>query len=189
MLAIWPHRSADTHMQLLHAVLEMHDAVKQFNERLAGNRLMTRFGADWGRVALTTVGAHGHYEYRAVGDAVNTAARIQELNKKLGTSILVSLPAIGDAGSEFLLRDLGRFLLRGRHNRSPLPEQRAGRRRSNLTSMPGLNDRSAKSRRPGGGCCHLQEIHGAFPTDGPTAFFLRRLESGAQSQDGALVVD
>ena len=114
MLAIWPHRSADTHTRLLHALLEMRNAAQQFNERLAGNRLMTRFGVDWGRVALTTVGAHAHYEYRAVGDAVNTATRIQELNKKLGTRVLLSRPAIGEAGNEFLVRDLGHFLLRGK---------------------------------------------------------------------------
>ena len=70
--------------------------------RLAGNRLQTRFGVDWGRVALTTVGAHGHYEYRAVGDAVNTANRIQELNKRLGTRILVAEAVLGGAGGEFL---------------------------------------------------------------------------------------
>ena len=69
MLAIWPHRTENTHVQLLHALLEMSDAAQQFNEQLAGNRLLTRFGVDWGRVTLSTVGAHGHYEYRAVGDA------------------------------------------------------------------------------------------------------------------------
>ena len=114
MLAIWPHRTENTHVQLLHALLEMSDAAQQFNEELAGNRLLTRFGVDWGRVTLSTVGAHGHYEYRAVGDPVNTATRIQELNKKLGTRILVSEAAIGDAGAPFLLRDVGRFLLRGK---------------------------------------------------------------------------
>ncbi len=114
MLAIWPHRAADTHVRLLHALLEMRDAAQQFNERLAGNLLATRFGVDWGRVTLSTVGAHGHFEYRAVGDSVNTATRIQELNKKLGTRILISEAAIGDGGGAFLLRDLGRFLLRGK---------------------------------------------------------------------------
>ncbi len=89
MLAIWPDRATDTRRRVLNALLELRDAAEDFNVRLAGNRLQTRFGVDWGRVALTTVGAHGHYEYRAVGDAVNTANRIQELNKRLGTRILV----------------------------------------------------------------------------------------------------
>jgi adenylate cyclase len=116
MLAIWPGRAPDTRLRMLNALLEMRDAAERFNERLAGNRLVTRFGVDWGRVALTTVGAGTHYEYRAVGDAVNTAARIQELNKKLGTRVLISQPALGEATSDFLLRDLGRFWLRGKTN-------------------------------------------------------------------------
>jgi adenylate cyclase len=194
MLAIWPHRSADTHLQLLHGVLEMHDAARQFNERLAGNRLMTRFGVDWGRVALTTVGAHGHYEYRAVGDAVNTATRIQELNKKLGTSILVSQPAIGDAGNDFLLRDLGRFLLRGKTQSVHLCEllgtrAKAASQQSDLCARFANALGALTGGQQAAAVAQLQQIHRVFPTDGPTAFFLRSLESGVQLQDGALVVD
>ena len=114
MLAIWPDRATDTRRRVLNALLELRDAAEDFNVRLAGNRLQTRFGVDWGRVALTTVGAHGHYEYRAVGDAVNTANRIQELNKRLGTRILVAEAVLTAAGGEFLTRNLGRYLLRGK---------------------------------------------------------------------------
>jgi adenylate cyclase len=194
MLAIWPHRSADTHRQLLRALLEMRDAAQQFNERLAGNRLMTRFGVDWGRVALTTVGAHKHYEYRAVGDAVNTAARIQELNKKLGTRVLLSQPAIGDAGSEFLLRDLGRFLLRGKSLAVHLYELLEFRAKATTEQIElcarfaegiqAISDGDATAARS-----RFQEIQAAFPGDGPTAFYVRCLESGVALQQGALIID
>ncbi len=78
MLAIWPNRSAETRNHVCAALLEMREAASQFNDRLAANQLATRFGVHWGRVVLTTVGAHGHYEYRAVGDTANTATRIQD---------------------------------------------------------------------------------------------------------------
>jgi adenylate cyclase len=71
---------------------------------------------------LTTVGAHAHYEYRAVGDAVNTANRIQELNKRLGTRILVAEPVLSGAGGEFLTRNLGRYLLAARATRLKVHE-------------------------------------------------------------------
>jgi adenylate cyclase len=194
MLAIWPYRSADTHSQLLHALLEMRDAAQQFNERLAGNRLLTRFGVDWGRVTLTTVGAHAHYEYRAVGDTVNTAARIQELNKKLGTRILLSQPAIGDVGKDFLLRDLGQFLLRGKDLAVHVYElmntkPNATREQTDLCArfaqgIDALNcgDQSVALAR-------LRELHAEFPGDGPTAFYLRALASGLTLSHGALRVD
>jgi adenylate cyclase len=172
----------------------MRDAAQKFNERLAGNRLMTRFGVDWGRVALTTVGAHAHYEYRAVGDAVNTAARIQEFNKKLGTRVLLSQPTIGDAGDKFLLRDLGSFLLRGKSHAVHLYElldtkaQATGeqfelceRFAEAIELIDGAQTEEALSR--------FQAIQEAFPADGPTAFYLRCLESGLRLRQGALVVD
>jgi adenylate cyclase len=194
MLAIWPHRSADTHLHVLHALLEMRDAAQKFNERLAGSRLMTRFGVDWGRVALTTVGAHAHYEYRAVGDAVNTAARIQEFNKKLGTRVLLSHPAIGDAGGEFQLRDLGQFLLRGKSHPVHLYElldtkaqatseqiELCARFTEAIELIDGVQNLEALPR--------FRAMQAAFPADGPTGFYLHRLESGLRMQQGALVVD
>jgi adenylate cyclase len=194
MLAIWPGRAPDTRLRMLNALLEMRDAAERFNERLAGNRLVTRFGVDWGRVALTTVGAGTHYEYRAVGDAVNTAARIQDLNKKLGTRVLISQPALGDATGDFLLRDLGRFWLRGKSNPVHVFELR-GRRTlatdaeldlctSFAAAMAALNDGEVARAQ---NCFH--ELHDRFPTDGPTKLYEHALQSGTGFQLGALKPD
>ena len=155
---------------------------------------MTRFGVDWGRVALTTVGAHAHYEYRAVGDAVNTATRIQELNKKLGTRVLLSRPAIGEAGNEFLVRDLGHFLLRGKSHTVHVyelldrkaiatPEQAdlCARFAECMEAISNGDNSAALSR--------LRNVQADFPSDGPTAFYLRTLESGLTLHEGALRVD
>jgi adenylate cyclase len=194
MLAIWPHRSADTHERLLHALLEMRDAAQQFNERLAGNRLMTRFGVDWGRVALTTVGAHAHYEYRAVGDAVNTAARIQELNKKLGTRVLLSRPAIGAAADGFLLRDLGHFLLRGKTHAVhvfELVESKsvATAEQSDLCAQFAECIAAIKADDHSAALGRFRKVGDDFPADGPTAFYLRTLEAGVGWYEGSLRVD
>ena len=193
MLAIWPHRTENTHVQLLHALLEMSDAAQQFNEQLAGNRLLTRFGVDWGRVTLSTVGAHGHYEYRAVGDAVNTATRIQELNKKLGTRILVSETAIGDAGAPFLLRDVGRFLLRGKRHALHVFELFDDRARAQQWEL-GLCDRFREALRTLGqgdseqAQLRFRAIQEAFPEDGPTQFYLKCLNGEVVAHDGAWVI-
>src|SRR5258706_7034513 len=121
MLAIWPERDPDTRKQVCSALLEMREAADAFNQRFAGERMSTRFGANWGKVTLATVGARAHYEYRAVGDTVNTANRIQDLNKKVGTRILVSQALV--AGVEgFLTRDLGTFQLRGRKSTERIVE-------------------------------------------------------------------
>jgi adenylate cyclase len=62
---------------------------------------------------LGNVGALDHYEYRAVGDIVNTASRVQGLNKYLGTQILVSEEVLHQLDG-FLTRELGTFLFAGK---------------------------------------------------------------------------
>jgi adenylate cyclase len=84
----------------------------EFSKSVPGG-LPTRFGADVGVVTLGAIGSPERVEYRAVGDAVNTSNRLQELNKKLGTRILVSESLI-DGIEDCLVRELGWFVLRGK---------------------------------------------------------------------------
>ena len=193
MLAIWPGRSPDTRQHMLSALLEMRDAAMQFNGQAASNRLTTRFGVDWGRVTLTMVGSQTHYEYRAVGDTANTATRIQELNKKLGTRVLVSEPAL-EGVNAFLLREVGYFLLRGK----TLPIRAfelIGLRESADAKDLELCERFAGALallRTGASAAALQafrNLAARFPDDGPAAFYVRALESGTVLRNGALKVD
>jgi adenylate cyclase len=59
------------------------------------------------------IGAGDHYEYGVTGDTVNTVARLDGLNKYLGTQILVSQEVLHDL-SDFLTRNAGSFLLKGK---------------------------------------------------------------------------
>jgi adenylate cyclase len=193
MLAIWPDRGPNTRRLVCAALLEMREAAGQFNERLASNRLVTRFGVDFGRVVLTTVGAHGHYEYRAVGDTTNTAARIQELNKKLGTRVLISESALQDEEG-YLLREVGCFLLRGKVN--PIrafeligPAESADAKALDLCerfarSLALLREGASREALKG-----FRKLATDFPYDGPVAFYLRVLESGTLLQNGVLRVE
>jgi len=72
----------------------------------------TRVGLCSGQFSLGTVGAENHLEFRAVGDTVNSAARIQALNKRLATTVLASRDVLPSHG--VLFRDVGRFQLPGK---------------------------------------------------------------------------
>jgi adenylate cyclase len=75
--------------------------------------LPTRIGLHSGQMLLGNVGAIDHYEYRATGDIVNTATRLENLNKHLGTRILASAEVLhGLTG--LVTRPLGRFLVVGK---------------------------------------------------------------------------
>jgi len=114
MVAVWAsgRPDADARLRAAQASLAILDAVEEFNRAHADSRLPTRVGLETGEMLLGNIGGEHRYEYRAVGDIVNTASRIQGLNQLLGTRVLLSATTL--AGVEWPARDVGTFLLRGK---------------------------------------------------------------------------
>lgn len=115
MLALWTSLNVpDAHRraQACRAALHMARAVDEFN-RTQPMPLPTRFGIHAGEMALGNVGTGDHYEYRAVGDMVNTTSRVQGLNKLLGTRVLATAEALRDVDG-LLVRPFGAFRLAGK---------------------------------------------------------------------------
>jgi adenylate cyclase len=115
MLAIWATTEPDLSLRngACLAALDIVSAVDRFNQTSGRLALPTRIGLHSGRLLLGSVGAMDHYEYRAVGDIVNTATRLEGLNKHLGTRLLVSAEAL-EGLDGLLSRELGSFLLAGK---------------------------------------------------------------------------
>jgi adenylate cyclase len=115
MLAIWASRTPDIAMRrrAVEAALEIDENINRSGSPDTPWALATRLGLHSGEIVLGSIGAIDHYEYRAVGDIVNSANRIQGLNKALGTRVLLSQEVL--TGTEALLtREVGTFLLRGK---------------------------------------------------------------------------
>jgi adenylate cyclase len=93
--------------------IDILGAVEAFNASRTDGGIPIRIGLHFGEVYLGDVGAADHFEYRAVGDVVNTATRIEQLNKRLGTRLLVSAE-VREGLDAFALRDLGWFRLAGK---------------------------------------------------------------------------
>jgi class 3 adenylate cyclase len=98
------------------AALDIQRATAE--RRFAGDvRLITRVGINTGTVIGGTIGAGDRLGYTLLGDAVNTAARLQVLNKEHGTRILVSETTRQLAGERFSFRSIGEVAIRGRTGR------------------------------------------------------------------------
>jgi adenylate cyclase len=73
----------------------------------------TRVGLHWGEAIVGNFGGEGRIQYTALGDSMNTAARLEAANKPLNTKVLASRAAMERSGLDWW-RPLGRVTLRGR---------------------------------------------------------------------------
>ena len=106
----------------LRAALEMQQSVT--GPTFAGQHINNRIGISTGSLVAGAVGASGRLSYTVHGDAVNLAARLEELNKQFGTRILVSdhtralvagfdLVAVGDTAVRGQSKSIKLYELRG----------------------------------------------------------------------------
>jgi len=129
ILAIFnaPLDQADHAERAVLTALEMHRRVAQLNRhwesdgtadlwKAAGlDDFHIRIGVHTGPVVVGNLGSETRTKYGVIGDNVNVAARLESMNKKLGTRLLLSeatVSALGGSAGEVI--DLGERPIRGR---------------------------------------------------------------------------
>lgn len=115
MLALWVSAKPDNLIleKACLAALDINRELERYMESSDTVKIKTRIGLHCGQILLGSVGALDHYEYTPMGDIVNTASRIEGLNKYMGTAVMVSEEVLGSLQG-FLTRELGRFRLKGK---------------------------------------------------------------------------
>ncbi|WP_198291344.1 CHASE2 domain-containing protein [Methylosarcina fibrata] len=103
------------------AALEAVEAISLFSRRYPLLSQQLRIGLEAGMVYVGHSGGGGHFVYSIVGDCANTSARIEGLNKKMGTQILAGKAAV-EGVDELLLRYLGDFQFVGKTEAQPVFE-------------------------------------------------------------------
>ena len=182
MLAIWAKPDSDSAIreQACLAALDIKIAVQRFNESANNQKLPIRIGLHSGEIILGNIGALDHYEYRPVGDIVNTASRVEGLNKHLGTRILLSEEVFHQIDS-FLTRNLGKFILAGKRKHVAVHELLCRKDESSQLQMDICNyfsdalDLFMKQRwdnaRKG-----FRMILDRYGEDGPSSFYIKLCE-------------
>jgi adenylate cyclase len=112
-----PLTQADHAARALACALEMDSFAQAFSQRQQKEHNIpfgkTRIGVNTGTVLVGNFGGKTMLDYRALGDAINTAARLESINKQLGTHICVSGTTVEQCAG-FIGRPSGRLVLKGK---------------------------------------------------------------------------
>ncbi|WP_446810933.1 CHASE2 domain-containing protein [Methylomonas sp. 2BW1-5-20] len=167
MMAVWFDAPATQQRRAAClAALEMATAVEAFNLSSSLAPLATRIGLHEGDLTLGSLDAGSSSHYRAIGDTVNIASRIQGVNKYLGTRILAS-HSIAAELDDIVSRPVGKFRVVGRTEPVTLVE---------IVGLKHCGD------------AQPNEVHGLF-NDGLAAFQQGRWPEAANLFQAALTRD
>ncbi len=111
-----PVVQSDYRQRALDCALEMDAFACGYAQRMQASGVAwggTRIGVHCGEVIVGNFGGKAMFDYRALGDPINTAARLESVNKYLGTRVCVS-QAIVEGCSGTPMRAVGRLLLQGK---------------------------------------------------------------------------
>ena len=113
-----PDRHSDHADCAVEAAVRIADAVEQ----RYGDELRVAIGINSGPVMVGTVGGGGRLEFTVIGDPVNVAARVEEVTRDTGDTILVSESTRALLGEKWQTRleERGTVPLKGKSEPTPL---------------------------------------------------------------------
>ncbi|MBF0179072.1 MAG: adenylate/guanylate cyclase domain-containing protein [Magnetococcales bacterium] len=111
-----PARQEDHPRRALACAMELDAFAQTFRQRINQEGIPfggTRIGVHTGHAAIGNMGSEERFQYTSLGDAVNTAARLEGINKYIGTSICISRKTF-DRCPAFHARPIAEVVLKGK---------------------------------------------------------------------------
>ena len=109
--------TADDPVHAVKAALGMQERLCELNEVWAADdkpTLQVGVGINSGEVMVGDVGFTGKFEFAAMGDNTNLAARVEKLTRTMACKIIVTASTRKALGDQFELRELGTTTVKGR---------------------------------------------------------------------------
>ncbi len=117
MMALWVDKNPnhDLKNKAIAAAFEIVYQVEKYNRENPEFPLHTGIGIHVGNISIGSLGGESHFEYRPIGDIINTTSRIESLNKIFHLPILTSAEFITDISHDDLaIRFLGNIAVSGK---------------------------------------------------------------------------
>ncbi len=177
-----PTFQEDHATRALTAALKIQAFANEFkkNNNIAEGFGETRIGLHSGPAVVGNVGGQKRFDYTAMGDTINVAARLESLNKHIGTTLCVSQDLVNEC-PDGIFRPVGDLVLKGKSQPirlfEPMPD--AMDCSAYLKAFQKLEEKSPQAQEA------FQKLHEQVPNDGLTLFHLNRINSG---ESGTLIV-
>jgi adenylate cyclase len=149
----------------------------------------TRIGIDTGECIVGDIGGRGTPDFAVVGAATDLAARLESLNARYGTAILISESVRDAAGEDFLVRRLDRVRIAGTSSTFRVFElvgEKDGAEPATAEAIRTFNEGLARFEGK-----QWQEAEALFaralelrPVDGPAAVYIERCRQHAANPAG-----
>ena len=122
VFVIWgaPLKISDHARRACQSALAIQAGVERFNASKRFPELHTRIGVNTGSMVVGNLGSEVRFDYTAIGDVVNFCSRLESLNKRFGTSIIVSEFVRREAGEQFNYVPLGAIRVSGKREAVPV---------------------------------------------------------------------
>ena len=119
IMAMWgaPVEDADQAYHACCAAIEMQEDLERLRGELAGRGLPPihmRVGVHSCVAVIGNLGSSDRFDYTAIGDGVNLAARLEGVNKLYGTAILLTGETAAKIAGRVRLREVDRVIVKGK---------------------------------------------------------------------------
>ncbi len=175
-----PLDQADHPARAVAAALELDAFSQEFVRQQAQKGLkfgITRIGVHSGEAIIGNFGADNFFDYTALGDMVNTAARLESVNRYLGTRICISASTAAEC-PDMAFRPVGSLVLKGKSKGIEALEPLAADR-ANSPEVAAYREAFEMMRRNDPAALEaFRDVVKLSPDDKLARFHLRRLENG-----------
>lgn len=183
-----PVRQRDHKQRALACALEMDVFASRYASAQQAKGIafgQTRIGVHAGEVTVGNFGGSTMFDYRALGDPINAAARLESVNKQLGTRMCVSAAVLA-ASPQVRARPVGRLVLKGKTEALEVFEPLVAERESRYAPLDAYLSAyvALRDRRPEA-LAVFEQLVAAHPDDPLVALHCRRLTAG---ETGDLIV-
>ena len=182
-----PIYQSDHAQRAVDCALELDAWARDYAARMNNNGIpmgKTRVGVNTGLVVVGNFGGSSMFDYTAHGDAVNTAARLESVNKHLGTNVCISGNTV-EKCQHFVGRPAGKLVLKGKSEGTKVFEPLTEAEMESPMVQAYLTAYTLKAAGDPSAAESFASAAADFPDDSLIAFHHARLKNGETGEKGS----